>query len=74
MLRPADVDRRSALRISLGPVHVRPRGGVQHDVERPEALGRRQRHVPIGVAQRDDLVAGERLDERVPELPARAGD
>jgi len=26
------------------------------------------------VAQRDDLVAGERLDERVPELPARAGD
>ena len=74
MLRPADVDRRSALRISLGPVHVRPRGGVQHDVERPEALGRRQGQVPIAVSKGDDPVVRESLDERVAELPARAGD
>jgi hypothetical protein len=47
---------------------------VQHDVERPEALGRRQRHVPISVSERDNLLARERLYERVPELPARAGD
>jgi hypothetical protein len=74
VLRPADVDRRRALRIGLGAVHIRPSGSVQHHVERPEALGRRQRHVPITVSERHDLVAHERLDERVPELPARAGD
>jgi len=26
------------------------------------------------VSQRDEIVTGERLDERVPELAARAGD
>jgi len=26
------------------------------------------------VGQRDEIVTGERLDERVPELAARAGD
>jgi hypothetical protein len=47
---------------------------VQYDIERPNAPGRRQRHVPIAVSKRDDFVARERLYERVAELPARAGD
>ena len=36
MLRPSDVDGRRVLRLALGPVDVRPRGRVQHEIDRPE--------------------------------------
>jgi hypothetical protein len=47
---------------------------VQDQLERPEARRRRRGDVPVAARERDDLVARERLDERVPELAARAGD
>ena len=36
VLRAADVDRRRALRVGLGAVDVRPRGGVQHEIDAAE--------------------------------------
>ena len=45
VLRAADVDRRRPLRVVLGAVDVRPRGGVQHEV-RLEAGRRRVRRRP----------------------------
>jgi hypothetical protein len=47
---------------------------VQHQLEGPEARGRRRRDVPVAVRERDDLLAGEGVDERAAELAARAGD
>ena len=73
MRGPADVHRGGALRIALGAVDVRPRGGVQHELGR-EPGRRRLGDVPVAVSERDHVVPGERLDERLPELPARAGD
>ena len=44
------------------------------EVDRTDALGRRAgRDVPLLARQRDDVVVGERLRERAPELPAGAG-
>ena len=50
--RAADVHRRRALRIGLGAVHVRPGGGVQHEVGPRERRRARQRHVPVRPRQR----------------------
>ena len=72
MPRSADVDGGRPLRIGLGTVDVRPGGRVQH--ERRRQIGRRQRHVPVRVCERNDLVAGEGLLQRAPKLAARAGD
>ncbi len=74
MLRPADVDRGGALGIVLGAVDVGPGGSVQNEVGGPDPGRCRHAHVPVAVSERDDLVTGERLDERPPELTARAGD
>ena len=68
----ADVDRGRALRVVLGAVDVRPRGRVQDEVA-PRARRRRERDVPVG-ARRAPRASGKRLEQRVPELPARAGD
>ena len=68
----ADVDRRSALRIGLGAVHVGPGRRVQDEIDARQPR-RRQRHVPVAAGERDHLVVRERLDERVPQLPAGAG-
>ena len=73
MCRTADVHRRRALRVVLGTVDVGPGGGVQDEIRR-RAEGRRGHgHVPVGTRQRQDLVGGESLDQRVAELSARAG-
>ena len=74
MLRPADVDRGRALGVVLGAVDVGPGGSVQNEVGWPYPGRRRDAYVPVGVGQRDEIVTGERLDERLPELAARAGD
>ena len=74
LLRPADVDRGRALGIVLGAIDVSPGGSVQNEVGRPDPCRRRDADVPVGVGQRDEIVTGERLDERLPELAARAGD
>jgi len=71
--RPADIDRGGTLRIGLGGVDVRPRGSVQNEAG-GQTRRRRLGDVPVAVRQRDNLVPGEGLDERLPELPARAGD
>ena len=51
--------------------------GRQRRIALNEALFRevneRVRDVPVAVAERDDVVDRERLDERVAELPAGAG-
>jgi hypothetical protein len=70
MLRAADVHGSRALRIRFGPVDVRPRGGVQDEIDLAEH-GRRHRHVPVGVRQ--PARAGERLEQRCAELAAGAG-
>ena len=70
MLDAADVDGSGLLRIVLGAVDVGPGRGVQHEVGR-EPGGRRVRHVPVGARQ--PARARERLEQRVPELPAGAG-
>ena len=68
-----DVDGGCALRVLLGPVDVRPGGGMQDQVGR-RARRRREGDVPVGVPERDQLVVRERLLERAAELTARAGD
>ena len=68
VLRSADVHRRGALRIVLGAVHVGPGGRVQHEIELRQR-GRRQRHVPVRVPQRKDLVVRERLCSARPSWP-----
>ena len=73
MLRPADVHRGRALRVGLGAVHVRPRGGVQHELRRRLDRRRRQGHVPVVPRERRQLVARERLPERAAELAAGPG-
>ncbi len=70
MLRPADVHRGRALRVGLGAVHVRPGGGVQHELRRRLDRRRRQGHVPVVPRERRQLVARERLPERAAELAA----
>ncbi len=67
--RPADVHGSSALGIVLGTVDVGPRGRMEDEVERWQ-LGRRERHVPVGVGECQQFVAGERLLQRTAELPA----
>ena len=47
---------------------------MQNEVGWPYPRRRRDAYVPVGVAQRDEIVTGERLDERLPELAPRAGD
>jgi hypothetical protein len=47
---------------------------VKNEVGGPHPGRWRQAHVPVAMRERDELVTGERLDERPPELPARAGD
>jgi hypothetical protein len=71
VLDTADVDCRCALRVVFCRVDVRPGGGVQDEVGL-ETRRRRQRDVPIGACQ--PTCAGKRLEQRVPELPARARD
>jgi hypothetical protein len=73
VLRAADVDRRSALRVGFRAVDVRPGCRVQDEVGR-EPRRRRRADVPVGVGERDDITPRERLDERVSELTAGAGD
>jgi hypothetical protein len=70
VLCAADVHGSCTLRIGLGAVDVCPRGGVQDEIELAER-GRRHRHVPVGMRQATR--AGERLEQRGAELPARAG-
>ncbi len=74
--RPADVDRARTLRIALGPVHVGPGGGVEHEVE--IALCQVDtgwvRDVPLLARQRHEVVGGEGLLERPAELAAGTGD
>src|SRR5262249_52788537 len=73
MARAADVDRGGILRVCLGAVHVGPGGGVQDELSRE--TGRREGgDVPVGARQREDVVSGERLLQRTPELTTRAGD
>ena len=72
--RPAHVDGGGGLRIGLGAVDVRPRGGVEGDVGRLEPGRGRQLHVPLGARQRCDAVRRELLGERPAELPAGARD
>ena len=49
VLRSADVDCGRALRVILRAVHVRPGGGVQHEIEATgETVRRRLRNVPVG--------------------------
>ena len=67
----ADVHGGGVLRIGLRAVDVRPGGCVQDELETREP-GRWQRDVPVGVTEGDHLVAGERLDESVAQLPAGA--
>ena len=75
MTRAADVRRRRALRVVLGAVHVRPRGGVEHEIGRLRQRQRkRQRDVPVRPRQRGHVVGRELLGQRVPELPAGARD
>ena len=74
MLGAADVDGGRALRIGLGAVHVRPGGGVQHEVGRERERRRGKGDVPVGMAQGEHLLACERFLERVAELAARARD
>jgi hypothetical protein len=62
------------LGVVFGAVDVGPRGSVQNQVGWPYPRRRRDAYVPVGVGQRDEIVTGERLDERLPELAARAGD
>jgi hypothetical protein len=70
--RPADIDRSRALRVVLGAVDVRPRGRVEDEVG-PQRR-RRQGYVPVGMAERDQLLVRELLLQRAPELPAGSGD
>ena len=68
--RAADVHLRGPLRIVLGAVDVRPRGGVQHEL-RPLERGRgREPDVPVLARQRAHVVRGERRCERDAELAA----
>jgi hypothetical protein len=73
VLCPPDVDCGGSLRIVLRAVDVGPRGGVQDEVEGLEPCRWRRADIPVVVRERDDLVGRERLDERTPQLPARAG-
>jgi hypothetical protein len=73
MLGAADVHRRSLLRIVLGPFDVRPRRGVQDELELPaRELGRREPDIPLLARERER--GRERLGERRPELPPGARD
>ena len=75
--RSRDVHRGRTLRVQLCTVDVRPRRGVQHEVEVVSArkLGPRGvGHVPVRMAERKDVVRGELLSERAAELAARTGD
>ena len=65
VLRAADVDGGRALRVVLGPVHVRPGRGVQDDLRAPD-LGQREAHVPLLASQ------GRRLRAAARRAPARA--
>jgi len=47
---------------------------VEDEVGARDHGRRRDAHVPVGVGQCDEIVTGERLDERLPELAPRAGD
>ena len=72
--RAADVHGGGALRVVLGPVDVRPRGRVEHEVGIPRQRGRLEANVPLGAAEREDVVVRERVGERMAELAARARD
>ena len=76
MRRPGDVDGGGALRIGLRTVDVRPRRRVQNEVEvaSQQTVAWRLGDVPVGVGERDDVVGGEGLLERVAELAARPRD
>lgn len=74
MLRPAHVHLRRALRIILGAVDVRPRRGVEHQVDRAQAGRRRKRDVPPLPGARDNVRVGEDLAESRAELAVGAGD
>jgi len=71
VLRAADVHRGRALRVGLGAVDVRPRRGVQNEVDRAEPARRRRGDVPARARQAER--AGERLEQRGAELAAGAG-
>jgi hypothetical protein len=74
VLRAADVDRSRALRVVLGAVDVRPGSRVENEVCRAQPGRRRRADVPIGERERRELVTGEGLDQRLPELAVRPGD
>ena len=69
--RPIDVHPPSALRVGLGVVHLRPGGGVEHEL-RPLLQRVRLGHVPLRTSHGPRI--GEGLRQRRAELAAGAGD
>ncbi len=74
MSRAADVHGGGALRVVLRPVDVRPRGGMEHEVGIPRQHRRVEANVPLGAAEREDVVVRERVGKGMAELAARARD
>ena len=70
VLGAADVDGGSLLRVVLGAVDVGPGRRVQHEFG-CKAGRSGMRHVPVGAGEPARI--RERLEQRVPELPAGAG-
>jgi hypothetical protein len=70
VLRAADVHRGGALRIILGSVDVRPRRGVQDEIDVAER--RRCRMLDVPLRARQPARAGKRLGQGSAELPAGA--
>src|SRR5262249_11935459 len=71
--RAAPGDPGGHLRGFLRGVPRGPRGGAP-DGRHPETGRREGGDVPVGARQREDVVSGERLLQRTPELTTRAGD
>jgi hypothetical protein len=71
--RAADVDRGGALRVGFGAVDIGPGGGVENKIA-SKAVRSGTGDVPLVLVEGYDLVIRKRLDQRPPELTARAGD
>jgi hypothetical protein len=69
--RPADVHRRGALRIVLGPVDVGPGRRVQHELGHFDGRSGK-RDVPVRVREADSV--GKLLRQSAAELAACPGD
>ena len=72
--RPGGVGVEGTRRVLLGAVDVRPGRRVQDEVERAQVGGRGLGDVPLRPRERDDVLVGELLGQRLPELAAGAGD